>query len=152
MPAGTAIIGFNALTNNGSPVSSYSESGFSISAASASWQAVTTYGHPAPFIEFPAPAGTTVAGEVRVSADGAAFSFTSVDLYSSTAISYVIRGLRNGLTVFDFAGIRSNNFGNFTTVLNPDVTAVIDTLSIVLTNDGGCCGNPMGLDTIVLTR
>ena len=51
MPAGTTIIGFNALTNNGSPVSSYSESGFSVSATSASWQAVTTYGHPAPFLE-----------------------------------------------------------------------------------------------------
>jgi len=36
------------------------------------------------------------------------------------------------LTVFDFAGIGSNNYGNFITIANPDSTAVIDTLSIVL--------------------
>jgi hypothetical protein len=50
-------------------------------------------------------------------------------------------------------GLRSNNYGNFITVANPDSAAVIDTLSIVLTNAAaGCCDNPMGLDNIVLTR
>ena len=36
---------------------------------------------------------------------------------------------------------------------NPNAAAVIDTLSIVLTNAASLGGsNPMGLDTIVLTR
>jgi hypothetical protein len=43
-------------------------------------------------------------------------------------------------------------FGNFSTVLNPDSSASIDTLDVLLTNDPGpCCSNPMGLDNIVLT-
>jgi len=90
-----------------------------------------------------------------VSAGGAVFNFNSVDLYSSTTpIPYTITGFRNSSTVFTLAGTLPNTFGTFKTVVNPNAAAVIDTLSIVLTNTSGCCGNgnPMGLDTIVLTR
>jgi hypothetical protein len=153
-PAGTTIIGFNGLTVNGTAVPSYTESGFTVLPTSGAWVAGTTYGNPAPFIQFTAPGGTMVTGELRVSTSGSTFSFKSVDLYSSTtSIPYTITGLRNSSTVFTVADTVPNTLGNFRTVVNPNAAAGIDTLSIVLTNAASLAGsNPMGLDTIVLTR
>ena len=153
-PAGTTIIGFNGLAVNGASVTSYTESGFTVLPTSGAWVAGTTYGNPAPFIQFTAPGGTTVIGEVRVSAGGSVFSFKSVDLYASTTrIPYTLTGVRNSSTVFTVADTLPNTLGNFRTVANPNAAAVIDTLSIVLTNAASLAGsNPMGLDTIVLTR
>jgi hypothetical protein len=154
LPAGTTIIGFNGLAVNGASVTSYTESGFTVLPTSGAWVAGTTYGNPAPFIQFTAPGGATVIGEVRVSAGGTVFSFKSVDLYASTTpIPYSLTGVRNSSTVFTVADTLPNTLGNFRTVANPNAAAVIDTLSIVLTNAASLAGsNPMGLDTIVLTR
>jgi hypothetical protein len=153
-PSGATVIGFNGLTANGGSVESYAESGFTVSAASGPWQTVTTYGNPAPFIQFFAPAQTAVTAEVRVSGGGSLFSFLSVDLYSSTTpIPYKIIGLRNASSVFSVTSTLPNTFGNFKTVAASDAAAKIDALSIVLTNTAAaCCRNPMGLDTIVLMR
>lgn len=151
-PAGATIIGFNGLTANEAPISSYAESGFTVS-TSGEWVASTTYGNPAPFVQFFAAAGSTVTGEVRVTAGGSVFNFHTVDLYSSTTtIPYTMTGLRNSSAVFTLAGTVPNTFGSFRTVTNPNAAAAIDTLSIVLTNTPGAPRNPMGLDTIVLTR
>jgi len=151
-PAGATIIGFNGLTANEAPISSYAESGFTLS-TSGEWVASTTYGNPAPFVQFFAAAGSTVTAEIRVTAGGSVFNFHTVDLYSSTTtIPYTITGLRNSSAVFSLAGTLPNTFGNFRTVANPDSAAAIDTLSIVLTNTSAAPRNPMGLDTIVLTR
>jgi hypothetical protein len=155
-PAGATVIGFNGLTADGASVTNYTESGFTVSAASGPWVAGTTFGHPAPFIQFYASPGTTVTGEVRVTSGGSAFSFSSVDIYSSTVpVPYKISGLRNGSTVFTLTDTLSNPFGNFRTVTNSNAAASIDTLSIVLTNAAAPCStcrNPMGLDSIVLMR
>jgi hypothetical protein len=115
---------------------------------------VTTYGNPAPFIEFSAPGGTTTTGEIRVSAGGAPFGFYSVDLYASTTpIPYTIVGSRNSSPVFTLKDTVPNTLGRFRTVANPNPALVVDAISIVLTNAAAqCCANPMGLDTIVLTR
>jgi hypothetical protein len=133
-------------------VSSYQESGFTVSVLSGNWSVRTDYGNPAPFIEFAAEAGTTVTGEIRVTASGAPFRFASVDLYSSTtAIPYQITGLRNSTSVFVLADTAPQTFGNFRVVGNPNAAAVIDALSIVLTNPAApCCRNPTGLDNITL--
>jgi hypothetical protein len=77
-PSRATIIGFSGLSANDASVSTYTESGFTVSAASGPWEAITTYGNPAPFIQFYAAAGTTVTGEVRVTAGGSMFSFYSV--------------------------------------------------------------------------
>jgi hypothetical protein len=153
-PPGAIVIGFNGLIVHDATVTSYTESGFTISTGSAAWVASTTYGHPAPFVEFLAESATTVTGELRLAAGGSTFRFASVDLYSSTTpIPYTIRGLRNSSTVFTVSGSLPNTFGDFRTVANSNATSLIDTLSIVLTNAAAsCCRNPMGLDTIVLTR
>jgi hypothetical protein len=144
---------FNGLKADGAPVPIYGESGFSVSANPGSWVVKTTYGNPAPFMQFGAPAGSAVTGQIHVTADGfGLFSFKSVDLYSSTTpIPYTITGFRNSAIVFTVADALPNTFGNFRTVMNPHGTDVIDTLSISLSNSSAvCCANPMGLDNIVL--
>jgi hypothetical protein len=148
------VITFNGLTEAGSSVTSYNESGFTLSTTSDGWAAVTTYGNPAPFLQFFADPAVTVSGGIRVTAAASAFSFRSVDLYSSTTpIPYRITGVRNATTVFVLADTLPNTFGNFRTVINPNATDRIDTLLMVLTNTAApCCRNPMGLDNIALTR
>src|SRR5437867_1392390 len=142
---------FNGLTADSVPVTVYTESGFSVSANPGDWIVRTTYGRPAPFILFVAPAGTVVNGQIQVFAAGhATFSFKSVDLYSSTTqIPYTITGLRNDETVFTVTDKLPNTFGNFRTVMNSHETDVIDLLIINLSNPSApCCSNPMGLDKI----
>lgn len=153
-PQGATVISFNGLTVNDAAVTSFTESAFTVSTASGAWVASTTYGHPAPFIQFLAEPATTVTGEIRIAAGGSTFSFASVDLYSSTTpIPYTIKGSRNSSPVFTVTGTVPNTFGDFRTVANSNATSPIDALSIVLTNAAAsCCRNPLGLDTIVLTR
>ena len=154
-PTRNVTMTFNGLTGGGTSVAIYGESGFSVSASAGSWVALTTYGNPAPFIEFFASAGNTVTGQIQVFADlHAAFSFKSIDLYSSTTrIPYTITGVRDAAVVFTVADTLPNTFGNFRTVVNPHGTDVIDTLTISLSNASiPCCPNPMGLDNIILGR
>jgi hypothetical protein len=146
-------ITFSGLSSNGSPVTTYTESGFTVSAVSGNWQALTTYGHPAPSLIFVRPAtDPTTTAEVRITAGGAIFSFTSVDLYSSvTPIPYVFTGMTGATSSFAVTGTVPNTFGNFVTVANPNSTALIDTLLIRLSNPATpCCSNPVGFDNVVL--
>jgi hypothetical protein len=151
-PASTsATITFDGLTTNGSAVSTYAEAGFKVLATSGSWMAVTTNGNPAPFIQFISPAMNTVTGAIEVTAGGGAFGFNSVDLYSSaTPIPYTITGLRNSTAMFTMASTVPDTFGNFATVVNPNVAALIDTVVISLSDP--CCFNRMGVDNIVVTK
>jgi hypothetical protein len=152
--AGTISFDGLASAGDGAAVTSYSELGFSIVATSGSWTVWTRYGHPAPFIQFGAAAGSTVTGSIQVTAGGATFGFTSADFYSSTTkIPFTITGSRNAATVFTMADMLGNTFGTFKTVVNQQAGATIDTLTITLTNPAAaCCPNPMGLDNIVVTR
>src|SRR5438874_1108768 len=151
---------FNGLTAGGLPVGNYTESGFTVSANPGDWVSLTTYGNPAPFIEFfasggnPVTGGPAVTGQVAVFGTGhAPFRFQSVDLYSSvTRIPYEITGVRNDAAVFTLADTLPNTFGNFRTVVNSHAADTIDTLIIRLTNSPGPGSNPMGLDNIVLLR
>jgi hypothetical protein len=156
LPSGATVIDFNGVTADGASVTTYSESGFTVTATSGEWIARTTFGNPAPFIQFYASPGTIVTGELRVAAAGSVFGFSSVDVYSSTRpVPYTITGLRNRSTVFTLRDTLPNLLGTFRTVTNPNAAASIDTISIVLTNEAASCStcrNPMGLDRIVLTR
>jgi len=152
-PAATATLTFDALNTNGAAVALYSERGYNVSAVPGDWISVTTYGHPAPFIEFVSKASEV--GEVHVTANGGApFRFVSVDLYSSvTPIPYTISGVRNSSIQYTLSDTVPNTFGNFRTITNPHAGDVIETLTISLTNPVTFGGqNPVGLDNIVLTR
>ena len=153
-PAVSQTVNFAGLLVNGASVSTYTESELNVVAGQADWTAVTTYGNPAPFVQFMAAAGSSVAGQVRVTAGGASFTFKSVDLYSSTTpIPYTFTGLLGSTPVFSVTETQPQTFGAFATVVNPQSAAVIDTLVITLTNAAAaCCSNPMGLDNIVIGR
>jgi hypothetical protein len=151
-PPANITLTFNGLTVNQAPVSLYSESGFTVSSDARDWFVVTTYGHPAPFIEFRA-VGDTGLGQVQVFADRhGPFTFKSVDLYSSTTpIPYTITGVRGVAVVYTVTDTLPNTFGNFRTVVNPHATDVIDTLTISLSNPTAPNPtNPTGLDNVVV--
>ena len=121
-------------------------------ATTSNWTTSTTFGWPAPFIQFVSPAGTTTVGEILVTAPGTKFRFLSVDLYSSTTpIPYVITGVASSTTVLSIQATQGNTFGNFATVVSPQPATPLDALIIRLTNPSApCCSNPMGLDNIVV--
>lgn len=153
-PAGSIDIGtltFEHLTRDRAPISEYHERGFTLTFSGADWLEGLWYGTPKPFVFFTVAAGTSATGTVEVNGGGQAFSFASVDLYSSTTkIPYRIVGLRGGAVVFTMEDRLPNTFGNFKTVESVS-SGPIDTLRISLTNEAApCCQNPMGLDTIVL--
>ncbi len=145
-------IGFDNIGSaQGAPFTAYTACGFTVTATTSNWTVSTTYGHPAPFIQFMTAGNTVGTGEVVVRAGGAAFTFQSVDVYSSTTpIPYVITGIANGATVFTFQNMVGNTYGNFATVSNPNPAVQVDTLVIRLTNPSVPISNPMGLDNIVV--
>ena len=155
--AGMTTIGFNSAADNGSNFAIHRESGYVVQPLDGPWVVVTTFGHPAPFIQFTRTASTDTVGEVQVFADGAGFRFSAVDLYSSiTPIPYVFEGYLREQRVFRVAGTVPNTFGNFATVRNPNGENLLTTLLIRLTNPSPCiigtCPNPVGLDNIVVGR
>jgi hypothetical protein len=148
-PAGN--ITFSALSSHGAAITSHTESGYTLTASGAAWTASTSYGNPKPFIQFTADKGQTVDGQIDVAAGGAAFAFVSVDLYASVVpIPYTITGKRNGAVVFTVTDRLPNTFGTFRTVASPLPAALIDQLTIRLTNAvPACCANPMGVDNLI---
>lgn len=151
---GPCLVGYDEVRVNGAAFTSHKACGLDIAVTAGTWQASTTYGRPAPFVQFLSPAGTTTTGEITVSAAGATFAMTSVDIYSSTTkIPYEISGLIGGAVVFTVQGVQGNTFGNFATIGTPGGAAQIDTLRIRLTNPAApCCSNPVGLDNIRVVR
>ena len=150
----TYTIGFSSLRDNRVPVTTHLESGFRISVVSADWIALTTYGNPQPFIEFFGPSGVTATGELRVTADGAPFWLNSIDFYSSTTkIPYVIEGFLNSAQMFAVSDVIGNTFGAFARRSNPKADVPVQEIRIRLSNpSAACCGNPMGVDNIVVSR
>jgi hypothetical protein len=153
---GPAVIAFGGLAGapNRSAITTYTEAGYTLTATAQNWMALTSYGNPAPFIQFVRDASQpTQVGEVNVNAGGAVFTFTSVDVYSSTTpIPYEFVGLRNGVAMFTHSAVVPNTFGGFATVSNPSATTLIDTLLIRLTNPATGLTNPVGFDNLRVSR
>jgi hypothetical protein len=152
-PAGATVIGFGSMAN-GAALSSYPESGFTVSTTESGWAGTTGYGHPAPFIQFYAEGGTTVTRSIAITAGGAPFTYFGSEIYSSTVkVPYTITGTRNGATVFTTSAELPNPTGNFRQVLNGSPSLPIDALSITLTNAAAaCCRNPVGVDNIIVIK
>jgi hypothetical protein len=115
---------------------------------------LTTYGNPQPFIEFSGPAGATTTGELQITANGAPFWLHSIDFYSSTTkIPYVIEGFLNSEQVFTVVDVIGNTFGAFARRTNPMSDMPVQEIRLRLSNPSApCCGNPMGIDNIVVSR
>jgi len=131
------------------PFSSWTEKQFTVTNTLGPWRA-NPYGNPAPAVVFDAPAGGHVQATLAVTGDGRPFRFESIDLYSSaTGVPYTITGTRNGAVVLQMSGQGGAANGAFGTVLSTNSGALIDALTITLTNvPFPCCSNPMGLDNI----
>jgi hypothetical protein len=153
-PSANYTIGFSGLRENRAAVPTHTESGFTVSAVAAEWVGITTYGNPLPSLQFMTAAGVTTTGEIRITAGGAPFWLSSVDFYSSTTrIPYVIEGFLSSEPVFTVVNVLGNTFGNFVRTPNPRADAPVDVVLIRLSNPAApCCGNPMGIDNIVLNR
>jgi hypothetical protein len=153
VPPGPCSIGFEGFTINGAPAGTHSACGVHV-IPNGAWHAVTTYGVPPPFIQFMAPGGSTTTGDVTLQSPDGLFTFTSVDVYSSTTkIPYEITGSAGGTLVFAFHDVVGNTFGLFATVVNPHRGAAVDTVRIRLSNPAApCCNNPVGLDNIRVAR
>lgn len=153
-PPGPYTLGFGELRENRAAVTTYTESGFTMSFASAAWTAVTTYGVPAPSVQFNSAGGVTTVGELKITAGGATFQFLSADLYSSTTpIPYTITGQSATGTVTVASGTVGNTFGRFAGIRSSTPEALFESVTIRLTNPAApCCVNPVGIDNISLKR
>ena len=147
--ASASAITFQQVPNGS--LSTYTEAGFTASILSGPWAARFDYGNPAPFLQFPrSQDNQATIGAIQVTSGGSLFTFGSVDLYSSvTPIPYAITGYLDNAQMFSLQGTLPNTFGNFATLVNLQPNALIDRLTITLTNPVGT--NPMGLDNIVVT-
>jgi hypothetical protein len=150
VPTRPLIVTFAAMS--AVPLSSYTESVVTVTPTAAAWTGTTTYGHPAPFIEFRTVNAMTI-GELRVTAATGPFRFQRVDLYSSiTTIPWTFVGLYKGATMFTVSGEVPHTYGAFATVDNAYANVTVDTLIIRLTNGypGLCCANPLGIDNLAI--
>lgn len=158
--SGTTTVTFTALAgSNGTPLGTYSEQGILVEPVAGAWTVLAGYGRPAPAIQLVRTTNDpTLVGDVRVTAGGALFRLSSVDIYSSvTPIPYTLTGTLSGVPVFTSVGTVPNTFGNFATVANPDATLAVDAVVISVTNPAPNCppicgGNPVGIDNIVVWR
>jgi hypothetical protein len=160
VPTTFYTLAFGNLPADGTTVTTYPESGFTITTSRTNWFSRTTYGNPAPSLQFMSPAGVRTEAALSVTVPGGAFTFVSVDLYSSTTpIPYRIEGQRRSTQSYALndtlpqSAMVPNTYGRFATVTNSQPDLVVDTLIIVLTNDAAaCCSNPMGIDNLILKR
>jgi hypothetical protein len=82
-PARATTIAFSDLLN-AAAFTTYSESGFTVSAISGSWESNVDFGNPAPFIWFNREADDpATTAQIEITQGGLPFAFTSADLYSS---------------------------------------------------------------------
>jgi len=128
----------------GEPLSSYTESGFTVVATAGPWQGGGRIG-------FLAQPGVPTKAEISVTAGGSTFSFVSVDLYSSTTPIPICLHRADGLD----DGVLGNRHRPEHLWGDRDgcesrVGDLIDTLFIEITNPPG--NNPMALDNLRLWR
>lgn len=150
-----ALIGFDDIGANGTEFTPYVEDGFTVTPGSSRWINVRTYGAPAPSAQFNRNREEPeVSSGLFVTAGGADFTFSSVDLYSSlTPIPYRVLGYQDDAVVLDFSATVPNTFGAFRTVLNEQSGLLLDRLYIRLTNPFlALGGNPVGMDNIIVAR
>jgi len=132
----------------------YSQSGFTLNTTGGNWFSTRRTGFlDGAYIYFMRYAGDpTLTAEVRLTAAGSLFRFTSVDVFSTdTEIPYTITGLKDSSPVFTLTGTVPNPSGQIAPVINSNASATVDTLVIRLSNPANpCCANAVGIDRIGL--
>lgn len=141
--AGATTIGFNNLSgSNGSTFTTYTESGYTVAAASGDPRVATGFGNPAPAVFFSFTSGST-SGSISVTSGGSAFTFSSVDLAnanssSSSIASYTLTGYLGAVQAFTQTGTLFGAYPfAFVTVSSTQPTLLIDRLVIADANTSG---------------
>lgn len=150
--AAPVTINFNTLGGaNDSTFSTYSESGFTVSAQSGTWIVASgsgSFGDPEPDI-FTEPSGT-----LAVTDGGGLFNFDSLDLGFFTASdgseNYTITGFSNGTQVYTQTGSLSDNTSQtFLTLNGTHQSTAITSFTIALSgNDDGINVDNIDLNTV----
>jgi hypothetical protein len=155
IPIVPTTLTFSGVSIHGGALSSYSESGFTLSLPSGNWRGSTQFGNPAPFVQFVRPAGPAALTEViTLTTGGLPFHFGSFEVYSSVVpVPYTFTGRLNSQPVFSRSNTLPNPMGRFVPISNPDAIVPIDELIISLTNTAStCCSNPVGIDNLLVAR
>jgi PEP-CTERM motif len=141
--AAPVTINFNTLGGGeGSTFTTYSESGFTVSAQSGSWFVASgggSFGDPSPDI------GAQPSGTLAVTDGGGLFNFDSLDLgiFSADggAADYTITGFSGGTAVYTQMGsLSGSTAGTFVTLDGTDQSTSITSFTIALS------GNPLGVN------
>jgi hypothetical protein len=128
-------LGFDDLTSDGASVTTSAMCGLTLRTTTSNWTVLGTLGRGAPSIGFTAAAGSTTSGEVVVTAGRTPFRLLSFDVSSAAAdISYTITGTLNSTGVFTVQGTQGQTGGSFVAIPNPQSPAIVDTLTIRLSN------------------
>ncbi|HEX3417276.1 MAG TPA: PEP-CTERM sorting domain-containing protein [Stellaceae bacterium] len=151
MAAGVAsatTITFNGLTGaNGSPFTTYTESGFTVSSTLGTWFQGQAFGNPVPSI-FSGPLfGSPATDAITVTEGGQRFTFSALDLAANNGnVNFTFTGTLLGAPVFNVTGTELANTAVFTTQPSGVSADVIDSLTVT-TN---ILGTSTNLDNIVV--
>ena len=147
----TTTIDFSNLGGaNGDPYTGSTESGFTITTPTGTWQQGQLYGNPTPSI-FAGPIGSPSDSSIQLVFSGGSFNFDSLQYSCNNGTgSYSIEGFSGASMLYDQTGTLNGVFGPYTfsllTGLNPGVS--IDRLVIDVNPTGG--PSSINLDNIVL--
>jgi hypothetical protein len=150
--ASATTITFSGLAGaNGTPVATYTEGGFTVTATLGQFFQGQAFGNPIPSLF----AGPIQGGPVNDALDvtrngGGSFNFASVDLAANNGnVNFTLTGFLGGIRQYVFNGVEPGRppgpFG-FDTIINPDAAVAIDDARVALNILGTSCN----VDNIVV--
>jgi len=147
--ASATTITFSGLAGaNGSPFTTYTESGFTVSPTLGTWFQGQLFGNPVPSI-FSGPLfGSPATDAITVTEGGSRFTFGALDLAANNGnVNFTFTGTLLGAPVFNVTGTQLTNTGTFATELSGVSAFVIDSLTVT-TN---ILGTSTNIDNIVVS-
>ena len=150
--ASATTITFSGLAGaNGSPFSTYTESGFTVTPTVGSWFQGQAFGNPIPSIVAGGVFGGPAADSISVTDGGSRFTFSSLDFAPSPAsnVDYTFTGTLGGASVFNITGVLTPP-QNFETISSTVAGDVIDDLVVSVTIVANDPNQSVNIDNIVV--
>lgn len=145
--ASAATITFSGLSGgNGSPVASYSESGFMLTTTFGRFFEEQVFGNPAPnLVAGSAFGGLEFKGLIIIGSGSV--NFESFDLATNNGdVLYSLSGFLGDVLQYAFPAVEFMHTGIFNTILNPDAAIPVDEVDLFL----DILGTSIGIDNIVV--
>jgi hypothetical protein len=145
--ASATTITFSGLSGaNGTPVASYSESGFTFTTTTGQFFEGQVFGNPAPSLGVGSIFGGPALNQLTIT-DSGSFNFDQFDLATNNgATGYSLAGFLGGVQQYSFSAVEPEHTAIFNTILNPDAAIAVDEVLITL-NVSGTSAN---IDNVVL--